>query len=225
MISEFEKHIYNLHLRASRQHCNKPFNYRKDFADIDPQLERNLKKLTLFFIKHKDIDPINFFNASYKLYSDERYLDLAYFNTLKAIKAYTIHNKNLENLNPDSSEQLEFTKSSLLKIYNFCLQNKILIKDYLKHKTNNMYSFLLHLKSREVNLYSLMEFKNLNSCLNDSDLEVLKFMFNDNFLNTVNHFKIRFLNSVKCKQLVIKGLEKLEKKLINELNLHNSHLL
>lgn len=225
MISEFEKYIYNLHLKATRQHNNKPFKIRKDFDGIEPQQEKTLKKLSLFFSKHKDIDPVTFFNASYKIYPDETYLNLDHFISLKAIKAFTIHNKNIVNLEPDSEEQLQFTKASLLYIYNFCLNNNIFLKAYTEHRTNNLYSFLIHLKNRDINFYSLMGFSDLNFSLNSSDLDIIKFMFNDSFLDNIQKFKIKFLNSNKCKNLVVNGLQRLEKKLENELNSNKASLL
>jgi hypothetical protein len=219
MISDYEKHIYNTHLRASRQHQNKPCNLKKDFNDIDDKTAACLKKLSHFFGKHKEIDLHSFFSASYKLYKDEKYFDLCYFNTLKAVKAYTIHFNNINNLDPDTQEQLDYTKKSLVFIYNFCKNNNIQLQDYLQHTTNNLFTFLLHLKDRDINLYSLLSFDNLNNCLSKTDREVLRFMFNDSFINNVNLKKIKFLNSLKCKRLVVNGLDKLKNNLKNELNI------
>jgi hypothetical protein len=219
MISDYEKHIYNTHLRASRQHQNKPYNLRKDFSDIDDKTISCLKKLSYFFNKHKEIDLNSFFSASYKLYKDEKHFDLCYFNTLKAIKAYTIFYNNINNLDPDVEEQLNYTKKSLVFIYNFCKSNNIQLQNYLLHITNNIYTFLLHLKNRDINLYSLFSFDNLNNCLSKTDRDVLRFMFEDDFINNVNFKKIKFLNSLKCKHLVVNGLDRLKNNLKNELNI------
>lgn len=221
MISDYEKHLYNIHLKTMRQKSNKPFNFRKNFNDIDDKTLLCLKKLSNFFNKHKNINPADFFSAPFKVYKDETFFDLCFFNSLKAIKAYTISCKNLSDLDPDAEEQLAATKQSLLFIYNFCKENKININQYLTHKTNNIYTFLLHLKDRNVNLFSLLSFDNLNNCLSKSDSQVIKFMFEDNFLDKINHKKIKFLNSNKCKFLVINGLEKLKNNLKNELNTSN----
>jgi hypothetical protein len=224
MISDYEKYLYNLHLKASRTTQNKPYTVRKNFNDLDEKAGACLKKLSFFFNKHKDIDPLAFFTASYKLYNDEQFFDLCYFNSLKAVKAYTIHCKNLSNLDPDSEEQLAFTKKSLIYIYNFCKDNNLHLTEYLSHKTNNMFSFLLHLKNRDINLYSILSFDNLNNVLSKSDTEVLRFMFESDFLEKLNLKKIKFLNSSKCKHLVINGLDKLKNNLKKELNISKSHI-
>jgi hypothetical protein len=217
MITDFEKYIYNTHLKATRQHKNQPYKLRKDFDDLDEKDKLCLKKLSSFFNKHKEISPNTFFSASYKIFSDETFLDLSFFLTLKAIKAYTIHNKNISNLDPDSEEQLIFTKNSLKFIFLFCQENKISIPEYISHKTKNIFSFVLHLKNREVNIYSLFGFDNFSANIKKSDLDVLKFMFDESLLEKINTQKIKFLNSYKCKSLVINGLQKLSDKLKNEL--------
>jgi hypothetical protein len=219
MISDFEKYIYNLHLRTSRQQNNKPFNLRKDFNDLDDKSIAHLKKLSNFFNKHKEIEPSAFFLASYSIHKDEKFFELSHFISLKAIKAYTIFCSNVNNLDPDSDDQLTFTKKSLVFIYNFCKNNKIDITSYLSHKTNDIYSFLLHLKNRDINIYSLLGFEDLNAFFTKSDLNILSFMFEDKFLDKVNTKKIKFLNSSKCKVLVVTGLDRFKKRLKNELNM------
>jgi hypothetical protein len=168
-----------------------------------------LKKLSYFFNKHKEIKIENFFNAPYSLYKDEVYFDLSFYTTLKAIKAFTLQNKNIENLDPDSQEQLDFVKASLLFINKFCRDNKTTIANYLSHKTNNMFTFLIHLKNREINIYTLFGFNNFDKHIKNSDLEILKFMFGESFLNNIGLCRIKFFNSKKCKNLVANGLQKL----------------
>ena len=77
----------------------------------------------------------------------------------------------------------------------------------------------MHLKNRDINLYSLFSFDNLNNCLSKTDRDVLRFMFEDDFINNVNFKKIKFLNSLKCKHLVVNGLDRLKNNLKNELNI------
>ena len=96
--------------------------------------------------------------------------------------------------------------------------------NYLNHKTNDMFSFLLHIKNRDINLYSVLSFNNLNAVLSKSNTEVLRFMFEEEFLDKVNSKKIKFLNSKKCKHLVITGLDRLENILKNELNISKAHI-
>jgi hypothetical protein len=39
----------------------------------------------------------------------------------------------------------------------FCLENKILLEDYIYHKTGYMYSWLNHYREHRINPYSLIE--------------------------------------------------------------------
>jgi lysyl-tRNA synthetase class II len=79
------------------------------------------------------------FKAPYALYPDEKHFPLDYYFTLKATKAYTLYNKKQTLQDPDSTEQLNNIKTSLVFIYNFCKQNNILVPQYIDHKTNNEY--------------------------------------------------------------------------------------
>lgn len=207
MITEFEKHIYNTHLKASRK--NKPFNLRKDFSTLNEKDTICLKKLSLFFNKHKHIKLEQFFSAPYNLYKDETYFDLCFFTTLKAIKAFTLQNKNIEHLDPDSPEQLNFVKSSIIFINKFCRENNLKIENYLNHKTSNLYTFFLHLKNREINIYTLFGFDGVDKCIKNSDLETLKFMFGENFLSNIGIQRMKYFNSSKCKCMVNTGLQRL----------------
>jgi len=209
MITDFEKFLYNTHLKISRSKKNKPFNLRKDFSDIAEKDIANLKKLSYFFNKHKEIKPEVFFSAPYNLYKDEAYFDLTFFTSLKAVKAFTLQNKNIEMLDPDTKEHLDFVKASFLFINKFCRENNLTIDNYLNHKTNNVFSFLLHLKNREINIYSLFGFINLDKQIKASDLELLKFMFGECFLNNLGLQRMKYFNSKKCKHLVTIGLQKL----------------
>jgi len=210
MISDFEKLIYNTHLSVSRQKADKPYTIRKDFTDIDFQIIQALKKLSFFFNKHKEISVKDFFKASYLIYKDESYLDISFFNTLKAVKAYRIFKESINNSDPDSEDQLKVTKDSIKYIYTFCQQNNISLDTYISHKTNNILTFLLHLKNRSVNIYSLFYYNDFIQQLNKTDREVLSFMFENGFIEKTKSKKIKFLNSVKCKHLVDRGFNKLK---------------
>lgn len=207
MVSSFEQNIYNTFLKVSRSSKNKPYRFKKDFTNIEPETEMFLKKLSLFFKKHSEIKLEDFFKAPYSVYPDEQHFDLAYYSSLKAIKAYTTLQKQKEFLDPDNDDQIELTKQSIKFISSFCKENNILCKNYLEHKTNNLYSFILHLKERKINIYSVIAFKNFEKLLKSVDYDVLRFMFNEDFLNNISTFKIKFLNSERCKLLINKSLK------------------
>lgn len=206
MISNFEQAIYNTHLRVSRSIKNKPYKLKKDFSNLDAESELYLKKLSIFFKNHNDIKMDEFFKSSYTVHKDEPYFDLKHYTSLKAIKAYTVYQKQKESLDPDNEDQIEMTKNSIKFISNFCKKNEIHFSKYLDHKTNNINSFLLHLKERKINIYSVIAFKNFDKIFKSLDYDVLRFMFNEEFINNIPTFKIKYLNSDRCKSLITKSL-------------------
>lgn len=212
MVTNFEQYIYNSYLKSLRISQNKPYKLKKNFDDISEEKAYALKKLSIFLNSHKEIKPEEFFLASFKLYPDEEFFDLKYFTTLKAIKAFTVYQKNKEVLEPDSEEQISFTKESLIFINNFCCLNKIPFTNYLQHKTEKLPTFILHLKERKINIYSVIWFNDFEKLFKSVDYDILKFMFNETLLNNINTFKVKFLNSKRCKQLVYRVADFLRKK-------------
>ena len=211
LISDFEKHIYNCHLKITRSKAGKPYQLRKDFSNIDAATANTLKKLSFFFKKHNHIAVEDFFSAPYNLYKDETFYDLAYFNTLKAVKAYTTYKQSEQNLEPDSQQQLDNIKSSLRFILTFCNDNNIKIADYIRHKTGNLSTFILHLKEHRVNLYTLFGYPEFESLFKTSAPDILKFTLGEDIYNSFNSTKIKLSLSEKARQLICLGLKKLEK--------------
>jgi hypothetical protein len=106
-LTEFEKHIYNTHLRISRGRKGLPFKYRKDFSHQLDIVTNSLKKISIFLSKFPHIKLEDFIRAPYEIYSDQEHFDLDYYTTLKATKAYTLLMKRMEMLDPDNTEQLQ----------------------------------------------------------------------------------------------------------------------
>lgn len=212
LITEFEKHIYNSYLKVTRSSSNLPYKFRKDFEKVDDKLYVALKKLSSFFKKYPHIKVEDFFKSPYLLYKDEKYFPLEYFISLKAIKSYTVFNKQQINLDPDSEEQLANIKKSLVFIYNFCRSQNIPVKNYIFHKTNNEYSFMIHLKEHNVNVYALLGFTNFEKLLKGSDAEIAKFIIGDEIYNNIQIFRTRLYNSKKASKLVELGLKKITEK-------------
>ena len=93
MISKKEEAIYNSYLYASRSAQNKPTKFRKDFSKLKDEDFVAVKKLSLFFNKHSNINYHDWFIAPFKVYSKDDYYDLRFYNTRKALKCYTIFMK------------------------------------------------------------------------------------------------------------------------------------
>jgi len=210
MVTDFDKYIYNTYLKVLRSNNNKPYKLRKDFSTLNDEAFVYLKKIVNFFNRNKEVKPEDFFSASFIVYKDSPFLDLKHFSTLKATKAYTIVQKQREKLDPDSDEQLAFTKNSLLFIREFCSKENIPLELYTDKVSNNLHYFLIHLKERKINIYSLFGFNTFEKNFKKSDLEVVRFMLGEDFVNNFDTFKVKFLNSKKCKVFVEQGIKKIK---------------
>ena len=190
MITEYDKLIYNTFLKTSRQSSKLPFKYRKDFSKLDESTFIHIKKLASFFKKFPNIKLDEFFSAPYKIYSDESYFPLEFYISLKATKAYTLVQKQVAMADPDCEEQIKFIKTSLVFIYNFCKSKNTSFNNYIIHKTNNEFSFIIHLKERNISIYSLFGFDNFEKAFKSREAEVLKFILGD------RHFLLIFGNMI-----------------------------
>ena len=121
------ENIYNTYLRISRGKRNLPYKIRKDFSDIaDDEKYPTLLKLESFFKRNSYVNLNNFFEAPYELYTDEKYFDLDFYLTQKAIKIYNLYQKKKTYIDPDSDIQINSIKDGLLFIYGFCKNGKSL---------------------------------------------------------------------------------------------------
>ena len=161
-LTELEKLLYNKHLAVSRSLKNKPFKIKKDFGSIvDTDKHKFLKRLSILFKKHPEINFDIFFQAPYKLYPDVEYFGLEYFSTMRAVRAYTTYKKQLFLQDPDS--QIEDVKESLRFIANFCVRNKIQFYRYPSHQTSDAFTWMAHYKENKINIYTIMEFPDIYS--------------------------------------------------------------
>jgi len=211
-LTEYDKLIYNTHLRVARTAKNQPFKYRKDFDGVDDRVKFLLKKISMFLRKFPHIDINEFIQAPYKLYPDETHFDLEFYTTLKATKAYTLYQSKKMFLDPDSQEQLENIKSCLIFISTFCKDNDIKVEDYINHRQNNQFSFLLHLKEHRVNVYCLLGFESFDQNLKSVDNDLLSFIIGDDLINHLPVFRTKYFNSSKARKFVDLGIQKIKQK-------------
>lgn len=209
MISEFDKLVYNTFLRTYRTKNKLPVKLRKNFEKIDDKTFVQIKKLSSFLKRFPHIKIEDFFTAPYLLYPDEKYFPIEYFTSLKATKAYTTFQQKKINDNPDSDAQLQNIKESLVFINRFCTEKNINPSQYIYHKTNNEFSFLLHLKEHKVNIYTLLGFVNFEKTLRTRDPEVVKFIIGEDLYNNIQNFRTRLFNSEKAVRLVELGIKKI----------------
>jgi hypothetical protein len=209
-LTEFEKNIYNVHLRITRQQLNQPFKYRKDFSSLDEQKVVQLKKLSLFFSRFKHIKIEDFIVAPYKLYTDEDHFDLNYYITLKATKAYALYQKKLLFADPDSDEQLQNIKTSLQFILTFCRENNLTLDKYITHKEAITPSFILHLQEHNVNVYTLLGFQSFSKEFFQLDSDTMRFILDEELYDQIDNFRVRLFASKKALILVTQGLQKIQ---------------
>ena len=218
MTTEFEKKIYNTHLATFRRKNNLPYTLRKNFTDLDDRTVVSLKKLASFFARFKHIDISEFFYAPYEIYHDDEYkFDLTFYISPKATKVYTMYMQKRLNDTPDSLEQLEYIRKSLKYILQFCYSNNIEIDDYIKHKTNKINSFYIHLKEHHICVYVLFGFKGMGAEIVEGDKRYLEFMLKDIF-NKIDLYRTKYYSSKTARPLVTIGIEKIKETLKKKLN-------
>ena len=209
MLTDFEKFIYNKHLSCSKKNQNKPYTLRKDFSNLDDSATLYVKKLSMFFNKFKHIDIEDFFNAPYKIYTDEKYFDLKFYISPKAINTYNVYKKQKEVIDPDSIESLQFTQSSLKFIKEYCKDKKISYADYLDFidTGDTLPAFITHLQTHKINFYSLMGHGDLLKKIYRY-YETYKFALGSVVENLEKIYN-NFVRSKKLKILVREGIKKI----------------
>lgn len=216
--------IYNTYLKVSRTQKNKPFRYRKNFDDFDKE-ENYLPVLKLknFFARNPQIKMEDFFLAPYYVFPDSKdsYYDLKFYNSLQAIKTYSLYNKKLMMEDPDSDIQLKKIKDGLTFIKDFCIKNKLSLSDYLHYKSEKTHDFLVHLTQKNISIYNLFLLKDFDKILKTYDFELLTFILNE-LAARISHFRSKFLSSKKAKLLCSEGLKKIENIIKNNLENQNN---
>lgn len=208
MVNERKKHIYNTYLRVSRSIKNKPFTYRKDFSDLDDSTILFLTRIDNLLTKYPHINIDAYFMAPFKVYPNAEHFNLEYFANMSGVNAYAIYMKQIQEMSPDSDEQLEFIKRSLKHIGLFCLMNKITIEQYPSYKTGLTYDWMKQIKRHEISIYALMEFPEIS--------DIIKRMAEDEkelFLGDIGTFfwgyKTKYIQSKLACVLVKTGIKKI----------------
>ena len=198
--------IYNSYLRNCRK--NLPFKYRKNFNNLNENLLNVLFKLNSFFKKYHYIDIDDFFNAPNIVYPNEKYPYIDFFIKRQAIKAYQLSLKE-KKLKP-IQEQLLDIKKSLKFIADFCLLNKISLKDYsvFKNENSHMPYWSTHYREHKLNVYSLIDVIDWREFDNLTQDE--KEIWFPGLQNDLQHCKIQYNNSPEIKSKI--------KNIINKLN-------
>ncbi len=195
-MTDFEKLIYNTHLKVSRVSKNKPYKFRNNFDNIDDNKRFLCKKLAHFFAKHNNINIDRFFLAPFKIYQDNPTLDLKFYTSLKACKLYFDYVNSLNRSEINSKENKEFFLNSGLFITKYCNKHKIKWDDYITHKenkTDTLNSFFSHLKSGDVSVYLLYSFPEFSREFKKADREVVTMMLKD-VIDDISLYRVKYYN-------------------------------
>jgi hypothetical protein len=212
MINEKQKYIYNTFLYTARNIKNKPVKHRQDFTKLDSTSEVILKKLDNFFTTNSSVNYNDFFAAPYHVYSKDEYFDLQFYITRRAIKCYTEFIKKKERDNPDDVEVIDSCKKCCVFIYNYCKENKLTLDQYKHYIVGSTPITLQHLKEHKINFYTLHALNVENSVLK-FDSSIIGFMI-DNFFNTYNATRAKFIRSIKLKPTIRKAFDIVNEKLL-----------
>ena len=210
MITNVEKNLYNTYLRISRTAKNKPFSYRKDFSDMDESTQLHLTRISNLLFKYPHINPDEYFLAPYKAYPNAEHFTIDYYSGMGAVEAFSIYMRQIQEMPPDSDEQLNFIKKSLKFIGSFCIKSKIEVKDYPNHKTGLTYDWMKHIKRHEISVYAIMEFPEVSSII-QAAAEDERELFLGDVGTYFFGYKSKYLQSTIAKQLMREGLEKISK--------------
>ncbi len=211
-LTDKEKNIYNTFLATGRSIQNKPFTIRKDFNKVDDKTYILLKKLSAFFAKYSHIKYGDFFAAPYKYYGVDNYFDLQYFTTVKAIKCYSLYQKQKETEDPDNEYIINSCKESCSFIYKYCKEQNLTLAEYKVSIVGTMPIIMQHLKEHRINFYVLHGL-NCEKTLRRVEEEILNFMV-ENFNNVINITRINFQKSNTLKHTVRKAFAIIEEKLL-----------
>lgn len=217
-MTSLEQRIYNTYLRVSRTKQNKPFRYRKNFDDFEDDPNYILvRRLGSFFTKFTNININDFFESPYNIYIDgASSYELKYYTTPKAIRVYGLYMKKRDLEDPDSDNQISRIKKSLLFIYQYCRNNNISVNDYIQEKSGDIPTFILHLRQRDVTIYTLYGFPGFDSIFTSISPDRLRFTIGEHFIENIGLLKINYYESTKAKRITEQGIKKLKNILNNQ---------
>jgi len=204
-----EKQLYNLYLRVSRESRDKLFSYRKDFDNLEDDKKLNIKRISNMLSKYPHINPELYFKAPFVLHPAEDYVDLKFYAGMGGIEAFAMYMKYLQELPPDTPEQLTMIKQSLKVIGEFCYKHKLSVKEYIHTRTGITYEWMKQLKRHEINFYVLVEFPEIYDII-IKIAEDEKELFLGDLMNDWVKYKTKYINSKNAKILVKEGIKKIE---------------
>jgi hypothetical protein len=204
-LSNFEKSIFNCHLATTRSQMGKPFKLRKNFKSLDDSAVFYLHRLQLFFNKFPEVNMREYFLAPYIVHKDTAYYDLAFYASPKAIKTWSLFQK--QKLLEDMDTQLDSVKESFGFIGDFCLENNLTWSNYID-MDKDIPLWLIHTKEGRVAPYALFAIPNIAEKIQNLGSELAELYLGDFGLDIYNQ-KLRFMKTSKLKAYIEKIIPKL----------------
>ena len=209
-MTKFQQELYNKWLYQSRKRQNKPFTARKDFKSVGQKDLIAINRISNLLKKYPHIIPDQYFQAPFVIEPDKEYFDLSFFATMKGVRSLTLYMRHLQEQPPDSDHHLVSIAESIKFIAKFCHFNKIVLEDYPTHKSGITYSWMKHIKNREVSIFSLMEFSEVYDIIMNTPEDEREFLLGETgkyFLG----YKTKYLKSETARVLVQEGLKRIRK--------------
>lgn len=209
MISETQKQIYNLYIKALRNNKGLPYKFRKKWDDFESKPDYVfICKIDQMFKKYPHFFCQDFFDAPYKLYnnSSDTYT-LRYYASAKAVSDYT----SLLRLRilQDPENQMDYIKESLMFVFNFCKEHKIKLNQYCDFKSVAQNDCLNHLRQYSISWYVAIELPGFYNLLYNLPRDEFSLYFGDVDITEIsNNLKT---SSVKAR--ITEGIKRIDKKL------------
>ena len=206
MLTDRQKDIYNLYLKALAEVNDRPYRKRNNFSNLREDTKGYLSKIEHIFDQYPQFFRYEYFLAPFKLYNDKKFVNLKYLSTYKGINTCVSYFKTLKESNPD--DQLSYIKSSLKFITEFCVEQNIPLSLYCKHKSVVQNSVLIHLKQHKISFYVIFDIPNLyTTLLNMPDDEFELYFGSDINLQDIY---VKYNSSKKAKDYIKKSVPKIE---------------
>lgn len=177
----------------------------------------HLHQISNLLFKYPHINPEDYFTAPFKVYPNAEHFALDYYAGMGGVGAYSMYMKQLQEMPPDSEEQLNFIKDSLKYIGSFCIKNNITLEQYPEFKTGITYSWMKQIKKHEISVYVLMEFAEICNIIKEVAEDEREL-----FLGEIGKYywgyKSKYIQSKFAKQLVQEGMSKINKIVNNKIN-------
>lgn len=210
-ITEYDKRIYNEYLASIAAANNRPYRRRVNFDNLKDDVYVTLKRLS-HMLRDTHIDLKTFFSAPYSVHTDVKFQPLKFYLSSKAVITYTIIVNNRARLGADSVENLEYVKSGLKFVYEYCAENNLTLDEYKTSVTdNNIPTALLHLQQHKINFY-IVHLLDMQCILYKLGVDWLTFFISD-FENLFRDTKVKYNKSEQLKPIATKAIGAIQRKL------------